>query len=371
MVLLSILGFVIIINSIYYFLFSKFAFSKVVDKAITTLSSNNSEVPGVTLIVCAKNEGENLYRNIPLWLEQDHPNFELLLINDASIDNSLEIMEGFAEKDPRIQIVNVENNEAFWASKKYALTLGIKRTKNNRILFTDADCRPATKQWLRVMASSFSEEKQLVLGYGGYEKAKGLLNRLVRYETLMSAMQYFSYAKAGIPYMGVGRNLGYTSDLYYGNNGFMSHMKIPYGDDDLFVNEVATKSNTIICDHESAFTYSIPKKRWKDWFIQKKRHFGAAKLYKSKHKFLLSVYYIFNLLFWPLSISCLLLLDWKIPVSMIAFRFLIQYVVTAKTATRLKENDLIPLIPFLDLFLIFIQMSTFISNSYSKPNRWQ
>ena len=364
MVLLYVLGLVILVNCSYFLLFSKFSFLKPTETKIV-------EYYPVSIIICAKNEAKNLKQNIPLWLEQDHPNFEIILTNDASIDDSLKIMQDFAITDSRIQIVDVKNNEAFWGSKKYALTLGIKRANNKRLIFTDADCRPASKQWLGIMASHFSKQKQLILGYGAYEKKPGILNKLIRYETLLTAVQYFSYAKAGIPYMGVGRNLGYTSQLYYNNNGFMSHIKVASGDDDLFVNEVATSKNTSICFEEDAFTYSEPKKSWKEWKTQKKRHISTSSLYKPKHKFLLGTHYFFNLLFWILSGVCFIILDWKIPLFMISFRFLIQFIVIGKAASKLKERNLVPYIPVLDLFLVFIQMSIFISNSTSKSSRWK
>ena len=279
-------------------------------------------------------------------------------------------MEHFSEKDPRIKIVNVENNETFWASKKYALTLGIKRAKHQRMVFTDADCSPASDAWLSQMASHFSKDKQLILGYGAYEKRSGFLNKIIRFETVLTALQYFSYAKAGMPYMGVGRNLAYTSDLYYANNGFISHVKIPSGEDDLFVNEVATGANTTICFDEMAFTYSAPKNTWKEWMHQKRRHITTASYYKPKHKFLLGLFYLTGFLFWPLAVVALLI-NWKLALPIILARVGFQYLVFGKAAKKLKETDLIPILPLLDLFLVFLQLSIFISNSNSKPKRWK
>lgn len=364
MVLLYVFGTVVLINCAYYILFSKFSFLKISEKTA-------SEKYPVSLIVCAKNEAENLQKHIPLLQNQNHPNFEIILINDASIDETLEVMEAFAENDSRIQIVNVKNNEAFWANKKYALTLGIKRAKNKRLVFTDADCYPASNEWLANMASNFSDKKQLVLGYGAYEKRPGFLNKIIRFETLMTALQYFSYAKAGNPYMGVGRNLAYTSALYYENNGFMSHIKIPSGDDDLFVNEAGTSENTAICVNPEAFTYSLPKKKKKKWLIQKKRHYSTAKLYKPKHRFLLGMYYIFNLLFWLLAPLNLFTDFWIFGLGLILIRIVFQYLIIGNAAKKLKEADLLPLIPFYELFLIFTQLSIFISNSGEKNSRWK
>lgn len=364
MILLYIFTAVVFVNCIYYIFFSKFSFSQ-------TSEINKGKFDPISLIICAKNETENLKTHIPFWIEQEYPNFEIILINDASYDDTLEVMESFALTNSCIKIVDVENNEAFWGSKKYALTLGIKKASNQNLIFTDADCKPSSKYWLQEMASHLKGDKQLVLGFGGYQNLPGLLNKLIRFETLMTAIQYFSYAKAGNPYMGVGRNIGYTSKLFYDNNGFMSHMEIPSGDDDLFVNQAATKKNTAICFSEDSFTYSVPEKSWKSWFLQKKRHVSTAKHYKFKHKFLLGLYYVSEFLFWALSIVTLFLLDWKIPVIIIAFRFLIQYIVIGKAASKLKQKDLIFFLPFWELFLVFIQMSIFISNSASKPTKWK
>lgn len=364
MILIYILAGIALLNCCYYFLFSKFAF------AIDRQKSSKKLYP-ISVIVCAKNEAENLSENIPHLLAQEHPSFELILINDASSDSTLKVMERFAKNDARVKLVNVKNNEAFWGNKKYALTLGIKKAVNQRLLFTDADCKPASTQWLQEMTSPLNETKQIVLGYGAYEQQEGFLNKLIRFETLMTATQYFSYAAAGIPYMGVGRNLAYTSKLYYDNNGYISHIQLPSGDDDLFVNETATAQNTAIYYTEESFTISKPKTTFKSWRHQKRRHVTTAKLYKQKHKFLLGLYYISNLLFWLLLPLCFVFGGWEITLSILIFRLLAHYIIVGKSAQKLKENDLIPFIPFLEIFLIWVQLSIFILNSKAKPTRWK
>ncbi len=364
MVLLYIFAFVVLINCSYYLLFSKFSF-------LPPAKNENKELFPVSLIICAKNETDNLKENIPLWLNQNYPDFEIILINDDSYDDTLEVMESFEKENSKIKIVNVKNIEAFWGSKKYALTLGIKKAKHQRMIFSDADCKPASNFWLKEMSSNFTVKHQVILGYGAYQKVSGLLNKLIRFETLMTAIQYFSYAKAGIPYMGVGRNLGYTSKIYYDNRGFVSHMDIQSGDDDLFVNQVATKNNTAICYTKESFTYSASKKTWKEWFIQKKRHISTAKYYKLKHRILLSSYFIFQVLFWIFSIITLVVLDWKIPLAIFLFRLIFQFIVLNKATQKLDEKDLIFWFPFLEVILIIFQFSIFISNSSSKTTSWK
>ncbi|NCT17368.1 MAG: glycosyltransferase [Flavobacteriia bacterium] len=363
-IMLSTFAIIVCINCTYYFIFSKFSFLKPpTDSKINTHP--------ISLIVCAKNESENLKKHIPFWLKQKYPDFEIILINDASSDDTLEVMESFAATDSRIKIVNVVNIEAFWANKKYALTLGIKKAKNKHLLFTDADCKPKSDSWIQEMANQFSESKQLILGYSGYQKNPSFLNKLIRFETCITALQYFSYAKIGMPYMGVGRNLGYTSTLFYENNGFMSHMYIRSGDDDLFVNEAATSKNTAICFSKESFTESIPKTTWKSFWNQKKRHITTAKNYKTVHKIVLSLYYMANLLFWIGVALCFFFIPWVWVAGLIAFRILIQGIMYSKAFKKLNETGLFYFIPILELFLIYLQLSIFISNIFSKPKHWK
>lgn len=370
------------INVIYYLFFLKFAFAKSNRQdsrpkgersGKVKISPDTTTKHPVSLIVCSKNEAKNLKSNIPKWLAQDYPDFQLVLINDASIDETKDIIEQFAQEDPRITLVNVENNEAFWGSKKYALTLGIKRAKHKILLFTDADCVPASRDWITGMVSKFTKEKQLVLGYGGYEKKKGsFLNVLIRFETVITALQYFGYAAFGRAYMGVGRNLAYTTNLFYEQNGFINHMQVPSGDDDLFVNEASTRNNTAISFHPRAFTVSTPKKTFKEWRTQKRRHINVAGLYKKRDRIKLGLFYLSQFLFFVFAITLLIAqYKWEIVVIAIAVRYVVSWLVVGKVASKLKEKDVAFLYPFLELFLIMFQLSIFISNLIAKPSRWK
>lgn len=354
------------IQSVYYILiFSKFAFGKEENPILKNIP--------VSVIVCAKNEAKNIGNLISKLLEQDYKQFEIVLINDASIDDTLEVMESFKEIHSNIKIVNIVNNETFWGNKKYALTLGIKAASYDFLLFTDADCTPNSKHWISSMSSHFTNDKSIVIGYGSYAKQhKSFLNKLIRFETLLTAIQYFSFVKIGLPYMAVGRNLAYRKDVFFKNNGFINHLKIRSGDDDLFVNEVATNKNTSICFTKDSFTTSKPKTTFKTWFNQKRRHVSTASHYKLKHKSLLALFYVSQVFFWILSIL-LLLTTFKpiIVISLIGFRFLLLYIIFNNSAKKLDETGLILLLPFFELFLIAIQFSIFITNLISKPSHWK
>ncbi|HEY0092157.1 MAG TPA: glycosyltransferase [Flavobacterium sp.] len=358
---------VIVAIQLFYYLgiFGKFAFAK-------PQKSTPKKIP-VSVIVCAKNEEANVTKFVPLLVEQDYPDFEIILIDDASSDNTLEILEAFEKQYPNVRVVKVENNEAFWGNKKFALTLGIKAAKNEYLLFTDADCKPVSKDWIREMSSQFTQQKTIVLGYGAYDKIENsFLNKIIRFETMLTAVQYFSWAKAGSPFMGVGRNLAYKKEVFFNVNGFIDHMKIRSGDDDLFVNQAASKANTTICYSPDSFTYSEPKKTFKEWFTQKRRHVSTAGFYKSFDKAQLAIFYVSQLLFILLPIVLLAFqYQWMIVLGIIGFRYLFTWITLGFSAGKLKEKDVIYWFPVIEFILIFTQLNVFLSNMFSKPVHWK
>ena len=356
---------VVIQLSYYLFVFGKFAFAK-------AQKSTPKKIP-ISVIVCAKNEAENVIRFVPLLAEQDYPDYEIILIDDASSDATLEIFEEFEKQYSNIRLVKVENNEAFWGNKKYALTLGIKASKKDYLLFTDADCYPASKDWITSMSSQFTMNKTIVLGYGAYEKIAGsFLNKIIRFETMLTAIQYFSWAKIGHPYMGVGRNLAYKKEEFYNVKGFIDHMQIRSGDDDLFINQVAKSKNTAICYSPESFTYSQPKTSFKDWFNQKRRHVSTARFYKTFDGVQLALFYSSQLLFVILAIVLLAFqYQWILVISIIGFRYLFTWITLGFSSGKLKEKDVMYWFPIIEIVLIFTQLNIFITNVFSKPVHWK
>lgn len=334
---------------------------------------NKKKNIALSVIICAKNEAKNLSKNLPYILNQNYSNFEVVLVNDSSTDNSLEIMKSFEALHDNVKVVDVKSNEAFWGNKKYALTLGIKASINDFLVFTDADCIPKTNNWLLSLSSHFSNKKSIVLGYGGYTKhKKSFINQLIRYETVLTALQYFSYALLGQPYMGVGRNLAYRKELFFNNSGFSQHMGLMSGDDDLFINSVATGANTTVSVEPSSFTISKPKTTFKAWILQKRRHVATAKYYKPIHKFLLGLFYLTQLLFWLMIPISIVFIDKQgLILSLIALRFCLQLVAFGYAAKTFDESKLIFLAPLLELFLVILQFFIFIVNLISKPRHWK
>ena len=232
---------------------------------------NSSFSEPISIIICAKNEAENLTEFLPKILEQKYSNFEVILVDDQSKDNTEYVLKELKRKHFNLKEVKIEEHVNSRLGKKFALTLGIKAAKHEYLLLTDADCVPASEHWLNEMASNFSAKKQIVLGYGSYKKEKGLLNKMIRFDAFSVALQYFSYALADMAYMGVGRNLAYKKSVFFDNKGFASHIHLLSGDDDLFIQEVANKQNLAIAISSNSHTISEAKQSWKEWIFQRKK----------------------------------------------------------------------------------------------------
>jgi glycosyltransferase involved in cell wall biosynthesis len=327
----------------------------------------------VSVIICAKNEAANLDKFLPRVLEQDYPDFELIVVNDCSTDHTEELLAELSVKHPHMRFTSIPANEKFRHGKKLALTIGLKSAKHEHIVLTDADCYPASDQWLRLMASRFSPGKKIILGYGRYEQRKGLLNLLIRYETVFTAMQYLSSAIKGRAYMGVGRNLAYEKDLFFKNKGFASHYHISSGDDDLFVNETSTKENTSIEVSPGSHTISIPKSSLKSWIKQKKRHLSAGRHYSPSSRIRIAGELFSRTLVYASFIAlCIISPGYLTALPILAILLIVKLVVFKLNMRCLDEKFLLLLLllfdPILPLILGVIWFSTIFETKYQPWN---
>jgi biofilm PGA synthesis N-glycosyltransferase PgaC len=326
----------------------------------------------ISVIISARNEAKNLPEYLPLILEQNYPDFEVVVINDCSVDDSEHILKELQLKYPHLKIVTVTENDRFKTGKKFALTMGIKAAKNEHLLFTDADCRPASVNWISWMAANFTGPTEIVLGYSPYQKTGGLLNSFIRFETVKTATNYLSAALAGNPYMGIGRNLAYTKTLFFKNKGFASHMHVMSGDDDLFVNQNATEENTVIEIHPDAFTFSDAKSTLRSLYLQKKRHMGVGKLYKNKHRRMLSFDALSGFLFYILLVLCLTLNYDPWPAAgLYIFRLISQVIVYYKVFRKLDGKNLLWYLPLFDL-VYYVYLNIFgLIGTFIKTTQWK
>ena len=365
LIIFGIFAIAFIIQLWYYlFFFSRLSFYKKKELPAHT--------PPASIIICARNEDHNIVDFLPLIFEQNYPDFEVVVVNDCSWDNTGDILNEFAKKHANLKIVTIKENEHHSHGKKVALMMGIKGAANEHLLLTDADCKPTSKDWLKNMMHQFTNETEIVLGYGAYEKQKGFINKIIRFDTFFIALQYLSFSLARRTYMGTGRNLAYKKSLFFKLKGFASHYHIESGDDDLFVNEAATRKNTRVELSVESYTVSRVKKTIKDWIHQKRRHVTTFNQYKTGSKFRLimlssSQYLLFT------TFIILLIIQFQpiIVLSVFVLRLIVQILVFNKSMKLLSEKDLLVFSPFIELILMVFYPLITLLNMFNKTNKWK
>jgi len=334
---------------------------KILFRSTKKLISVSDQGLGVSVIIAAKNEFDNLSEFLPTILEQDYSNFEVIVVNDQSFDGTYLLLKDFQVKYPHLKIVNIDEEINDFSGKKLALTLGIKAAKHEILLFTDADCLPSSNQWITTMMSGYtSKDIDFVIGFSPYFKTKGLLNFIIRYETLSVGIKYLSSGLNKRPYMGVGRNLSYKKSLFFNVKGFHPYLNIPFGDDDLFVNLHANKSNTNVVFHPNSFIESRPKTNWEDYFYQKQRHQAASKYYRPGSKFRQLMDW--SVLVWFYLFPLVLFLDyspWILIAGLFGLGIVIQMVSTTLLSRKLKEGYIGLSAIFMEPFYTFIYLPVF------------
>ena len=327
---------------------------------------DQSQQHPVSVIICARDEAAKLVTHLPGSLVQSYPStHEVIVVNHNSQDDTRFLLDEFKKTFKGLHIVNLEHEAIGIPGKKYPLSMGIKEAKYEIVLLTDADCVPASEFWMQKMQDGFHNGIEVVLGYSPYNKKPGFLNKIIRFDTFHTAMQYLSYAMAGIPYMGVGRNLSYKKDLFFRNKGFSAINHLPGGDDDLFINKVANKENTNVVVDKDTFTLSEPKNSFGEWFRQKTRHYSTAKYYRPQHKFLLGFYSFSLVVFYPLFIAALLF-NWRVALIIYGGRLVLQGFIIYKAMVKLEEKDLFAWWWLLDIWM-FVYYLIFVPALWKKP----
>jgi len=332
--------------------------------------------PPVSVIICARNEQDNLKNFLPLVLEQNYPNFEVIVVNDGSYDSTEEVLGILSQKYSNLYYTTIPHNVKVLSAKKLALTVGVKAAKNELLVFTDADCRPQSSEWLALMVRNFSPKTEFVLGFGDYFREKKIINHLITFDTLFIAMQYLGFAYRGFPYMGIGRNMAYRKSTFFKKRGFAGHLHIVSGDDDLFVNSAAKRENTQIeCVKESK-TLSVPKSSFLQWLSQKRRHLSVSSYYSAKSKRMLGWEVLSRGIFYLFFIILLLTKNWFFIIfalSLFFVRFITQIIIINLTAKNLGTRKFFFTIILWEILLPLISLYLSITNKIfykTKRNLW-
>lgn len=344
LMLLSALGVLFIIQLTYYLvLYNRIhRQNRAVRRNKITFTN---ELPPVSVIICARNESENLRDFLPAVLEQDYPQFEVIVINDGSTDESEELLSRLDADHPHLYHSFTPENSRYISHKKLALTLGVKASKYDWLVFTEANCYPASKDWLQLMARNFTPDTEIVLGYSGYERGKGWEHKRIAFDALFTSMRYLGLAIAKRPYMGIGRNMAYRRELFFQQKGYSAHLNLQRGDDDLFINQIANNKNTRVETSVDATVRMRPVVYKKDWREEKISYMATSQRYKGFQRSLLGFETFSRLLLYAASAACItigvLKEDWilaGIAGLVLLLRFIVQAMVVNKTAKSLGEQ---------------------------------
>lgn len=316
-------------------------------------------LPPVSVIICAKNESENLRQFLPLILEQDYPCFEVIVINDGSTDETSDLLQDLSLTYPNLYRTFVPEHANIRSTKKLGLTIGIKAAKFDVLLFTDADCKPAGARWIADMARNFTPNTEFVLGYGAYMHEKGFMSRMISYDTLFIGMQSLGYALTGHPYMGVGRNMAYRKETFVRMKGFHKSLALQSGDDDLFVNNGANEYNTRVEISSGSVTWSVPKSTFNTWFRQKERHLSTSDFYKPGSLFRIGLEVGSRGLFYALVCFIAILSPWIFGAFgglLFVTRYILQLIIVNKVAKQLGERRFYLSLLMFDILLPLISL---------------
>lgn len=378
-VLFVVFALTFLVQLIYYwFIFGRLAFRREQNQMLP----NSITHEAVSVVISARNEFHHLEHFLPMILAQDYPDFEVVVVNDCSDDESGEFLDQLARENKKLKVVHLRQSLNFFQGKKFPLSMGIKSAKNDLLLLTDADCYPENDQWISQMVLAYQPQTEVLLAYGPYEKRPGLLNKLIRFDTLHIAMQYLSLALIGKPYMGVGRNLSYRKSLFLKNKGFTSHYKISSGDDDLFIGQVAKKRNTTVFVSADNRMISFPKKTFSAWIRQKRRHLSTGYHYSFSVKFLLGTYAASQLGFYIGFVALLCVspfvslaphpyLYYGIVFLVFLVRLVSLWVVFSKSSQKLGEKGLLWVYPWAEIFFVIFTPMLAISNLLVKKPKWK
>ena len=267
-----------IILCLYYLVaYARPLFSNRPQKAIEAAD----KVP-VSIIVYAQNDSENLKKHLPALLTQDYPEYQVVVINDGSTDDTDDTLKFFQNEFKHLYFTYVPSYARYLSRRKLAFTLGAKAAKHEILIFTEAYCEPINDQWLTAIMSSYTPETNIVLGYCKYGNYKGLMHKLIAYDNLLSGLRYLSSVLFHHPYTGNGRNLSYRKDLFFKNKGYYKSLNLLPGEDDLFVNETATGKNTRVSYSPNSLTEMDKIEDFRVWKGMKVSRATTQKYYKGK-----------------------------------------------------------------------------------------
>ncbi len=314
------------------------------------------QYPPVSVVLTAHNDAAWLRENLVYLLEQDYPNFEVVVVNYLSTDDTEYVLRFLKDYYPHLKIVPFKEDVNLFQGKKYPLSIGIKSAANDILLLADPDCTPKNLQWLRGMVRGYRDKNtKLVLGYCGLKRTRTLLGVMQQYDALAYGAHYLGSALLGHPYTGSGRNLSYRRSFFFDRGAFISHYDVADGSDDLFVYQNANRHNTSVCIDADAVLFAEPKKSFSLWHQERLHRIGT----RNRHSFISRLAEVItptaNLIFYLAAVLLLLqgTLPWPVVAAILAVKITWQIVCFAQLARRFEGGLVYLAAPLLEIYFTF------------------
>lgn len=314
-------------------------------KALKGKITYSEERPPLSVILYHNGTAEELEENLPAILEQDYPKFEVIVITDEKVNESVDYLKRIEEQYPHLYHSYLPDSSKWISRKKLAINLGIRASKYDWLVFTESFCQPESPQWLSLMSRNFTPDTQIVLGYSHFSKEEGWTPRNRSFDNFFRSLRYLCMGLLHLPYMATGRNMAYRKELYFQTKGFGKHLDLLRGDDDLYINQVATRKNTRVETAAEASVVMKPLKAKKFWKEERLGYESTSRHFRGMQRQLLGFETFTRFLFFACAITAIVwgvLMQHLVLLTMAALclimRFISLAVVINQSARLLGEH---------------------------------
>lgn len=370
--LLSTLLIMLFIQIYFYLAYYKKPLSYL--KQIADTHEEITPLPSVSVIIVAKDESENLAKCLPSILNQDYPDYEVIVVNDGSTDESEFLLKNLKREYPFLYSTFSPYSDANETiqNKVLPLTIGIKAARKDILLFTEADSLPMTNQWVKSMVNSLAD-KDIVVGYSRFTEGEDFSNKTALFDNLIFTLQYMSMAIKNKPFAGLYKNLAYRKHLFFDNKGFSATLNYDNAEE-VFVNYIMTENNTAIALSQDSYV-STELDNFSHWRKIKTAYSRAKFNFKGFTGGVFSLETLSRYLFYSLTIASIvysiisqLWVYLGAAILLFIIRYIIQIVILNKASDHFLTNRFHLSLPFLDLIQPYYN-SYFSRISKSKKRR--
>ncbi len=340
----------LLVQLFYLILIAKFIFGK-------RKRTGSENQPSVSIIVTSRNYLSHLEDLIPALLEQDYPDFEVVVVDDCSSDGTEWYLKELKMRYANLKTTQIIQETDF--PNALAITVGIRAASKEWLIFLTPLCRVSGSDWLKSYAQQFTPKKDAIVGYVNYSKAKGSSKRTFRYENFYSFLLFGTARALGLQMPISENNMAYRRETFLQMKGFAAVLDSPFSENELFLNKIAGRKNSAFQFNPSSSVHYIGEADWIDAVNFKKKQLLIKRKFSFGQRFFLSFNAFSRLVIDVLVIVLAILSPWRFWVAGAwTFVLILETIWLAVATKRLGERNMLPGL------LFYNAMSPFINGSY-------